>query len=120
MAPDSIHDELVLMHAFTQRQQDGEVPVAIGCVDPLHHLLPLPAGPIAHDEHFLRVLVGLRHPVEVDGLGGTAALVGVATLKTLVLLNHSNHYSSCKYTCPRDNSPREYWDYRDLIDHGIW
>lgn len=97
MAPGPVDDELVLMRAFTECQQNGEVSVPVGRIDPLHRLLPLPACPVAHDQHFLWVLVGLRHPVEVDGLGGTAALVGVATLQTLILLNHSNHYSSDAY-----------------------
>jgi hypothetical protein len=120
VAPGSIHNELVLMRAFTERQQDGEVSVAVGGIDPLHHLLPLPTSPIAHDHHFLGVLVGLRHPVEIDGLGGTAALVGVATLKTLVLLNHSNHYSPRKYTCQGTIALVNAEIIGYLIDQGIW
>jgi hypothetical protein len=87
------------MRAFTQRQQDGEVPVSIGYTHSRHHLLPMPMCPVAHNQHFLRVLVGLRHPVEVDGFGGTATIVGVAALEALVLLNHSNDYS-CQISMP--------------------
>jgi hypothetical protein len=45
------------------------------------------------------VLVGLRHPVEVDGFGGAATIVGVSALEALVLLNHSNDYS-CQISMP--------------------
>jgi hypothetical protein len=88
-APLAVHDELVLVGTLAEGEQDGEISAAIGEVEALHGFLALPPRPIAHYRHLLRVLVGVRHPVEVDGLGGATALVGVAALQALLLFSHS-------------------------------
>ena len=88
MAPHAVDDELVLVRPLAQGQQDGEVAISVCEVDWLHGFFALPERPVAHDHHFLRVLVGLWRPVEVDGFRGAAALVGVAALEALFLLNH--------------------------------
>jgi hypothetical protein len=88
VAPHAVHDELVLVRPLAQGQQDGEVAISVGEADPLHGFLALPERPVAHDHHFLRLFAGLWRPVEVDGFRGAAALVGVAALEALFLLNH--------------------------------